>query len=139
MTRLRISFGIGVVALGLVLGVAPAHALNIVSYVSRPTGSDANSCSTPAAPCQTMSGALAKTEPSGEIKCLDNHAETGFVINKPITIDCGAPGSVFSGIAAANGVEINLDEATFPNGVVTLRSLTIDGLIGQGAFGVGVH
>ena len=27
----------------------------------------------PAAPCATINGALPKTEPGGEIKCLDNH------------------------------------------------------------------
>lgn len=137
MTRLRISLSIGVVALGLVLTAAPAQALTLVSYVSRFTGSDANSCSSPAAPCQSISAALAKTEPGGEIKCFDNHLETGFVINKPITIDCGAPGSVFAGIAAADGIEVNLDEGTFPDGVVTLRNLTIDGFLGNGAFSTG--
>jgi hypothetical protein len=100
MTRFRISLSIGAAALGLLLAAAPAQALNIVSYVSVFTGFDGNDCDTPVDACESIGGALAKTEPGGEIKCLDNHIDAIFAIDKPITLDCGAPGSLIEGSRA---------------------------------------
>ena len=55
-----------------------------------------------------------------------------FHIDKPITIDCGAPSTSFAGFGGAYAITVNLDEATYPNGVVTLRNLNIDGYLGIG-------
>ena len=75
MTRFRISLSIGAAALGLILAAAPAKALNLVTYVSRWTGNNANDCGSPTTACGSIGGALPKTEPGGEIKCLENHNE----------------------------------------------------------------
>jgi hypothetical protein len=142
MTRFRISLSIGAAAFGLLLAAAPAQALNRVSYVSQFTGNNGDSCVTPAAACQTILGALSKTEPGGEIMCLDNHINSSLAILKPITIDCGAPGTViqgFDGITGDVGVIVNLNEATYPNGVVTLRNLNINGLLGNGLTSPGTN
>ena len=126
MLRFRLSLSIGAAAFSLFLAAAPAQALNTVSFVSIFTGEDTYLCNNPAAPCETISGALSKTEPGGEIKCVDNHVDGVFTIEKPITIDC-APGSLISGRNGSSGITINLDEATYPNGVVTLRNLNLSG------------
>jgi hypothetical protein len=132
MTRLRISLGIGAAALGLILAVVPARALNLISYVSELTGNNANSCASPAAPCQHIDIALFKTEAGGEIKCLDDHRDGPITITKPITIDCGAPNALIAGLAGGPAVMVDLDEATYPDGVVTLRNLSINGFLGNG-------
>lgn len=137
MTRFPISQIIGTAALGLLLAAAPAEAQNLVSYVSNVTGDNANSCSSPQAPCADVPKALFKTEPGGEIKCLDNNLNGTVIINKPITIDCGAPGTVFRSLDGAVAITVDIDEATYPNGVVTLRNLNINGLLGNSIFGPG--
>jgi hypothetical protein len=96
MTRLPFSLSIVAAAFSLVLAASPAEALNTSSYVSFYTGNNVNTCTTPAAACKTITGALLKTEPGGEIKCLDNHQEGQLFIEKPIIIDCGAPGTSIS-------------------------------------------
>jgi hypothetical protein len=132
MTGLRISLSIGIAAFSLILAAAPAEALNGVSYVSVFTGSNSNNCTFPTTACSSIPGALSKTEPGGEIKCLDNHQEANAFIGKPITIDCGAPGTFIAGGDGSPAITVDLDEATFPNGVVTLRNLNISGLLGNG-------
>jgi hypothetical protein len=137
MTRFRISLSIGVAALGLFLAAAPAQAQgNLVSFVSS-TGDDVNNCSSAGSPCATINGALPKTRPGGEIKCLDNRFDQTLSIDKPITIDCGAPGSLIGGYSGVNAITINLSEATYPNGVVTLRNLNINGFLGNGLYAPG--
>lgn len=137
MTRFRISSSIAAAALGLILAATPAKAQNVTSYVSYFPGSDSNSCALPTSPCASIGGALGKTDPGGEIKCLDNHRESqspAVTIVKPITIECGAPGSSILGFNGLPAITVNLDEATYPNGVVTLRNLNINGLIGDSIY-----
>jgi hypothetical protein len=131
MTRFRLSLSIGAAAFGLLLAAPPAQALNLVSYVSFLTGNDGNSCSA-AGPCATIFGTLLKTEPGGEIKCLDNHVDDIITIEKPITLDCGAPGALIGGSSGNPAITVNLNEGTYPNGVVTLRNLNLDGFLGNG-------
>ena len=134
MTRFRISLSVGGAALGLMLFLGTASAqigLNRVSFVAL-GGSDAAGCQAPEAACQTINGALAQTEPGGEIKCLDNwHDGSTVTIDKPITIDCDAPSTLLKGFGGQAAVTVNLNETNFPNGVVTLRNLTINGLSGN--------
>jgi hypothetical protein len=137
MKRFRLSLSIGAAAFGLLLAAAPAKALNATSYVSYFSGSDGDSCAYPTSPCASIAGALAKTEPGGEIKCVDNHRESqspAAIIDKPITIDCGAPGSMILGFNGLAAITVNLNEATYPNGVVTLRNLNINGLLGNSLY-----
>ena len=137
MTRFRISLSIGVAALGLMLAAAPAQALNLLTYVSAFTGSNADSCATPELACFDIDGALSRTEPGGEIRCLDIHPDGNIDIDKPVTIDCEAPVNWISGFSGVSAITINLDEATYPNGVVTLRNMKINGLLGNGIIGPG--
>lgn len=131
MLRFRISSSIGATAFGLILAAAPAEALNTVSYVSFVTGSSSNSCASPATACRGIADALSKTEHGGEIKCLDNHADSHVTIDKPITLDCGAPGSLLVAFNQNPSITVDLDEATFPDGVVTLRNLSFNGFLGS--------
>jgi hypothetical protein len=137
MTKFWISLSIGAAALSLLLTATPAAALNTFSFVSNLSGNNANSCTTPASACANIGGALTKTEPGGDIKCLDNHLDGLFTIGKPITIDCGAPGSLMHGHSGNSAITIDLNEATYPNGVVTLRNLNIKGLLGNGILAPG--
>ena len=136
MTRFWLSLSFGVAAFSLVLAAAPAKALNLVSYVSEFTGNNGNSCDSPTAPCLGIAGALLKTEPGGEIKCLDNHGDFAITIDKPITIDCAASNRIY-GFSGQVAVTVNLSEATHPNGVVRLRNLSINGFLGNGAISSG--
>jgi hypothetical protein len=130
MTRFWLSWNIFATAVGLALATTPAAALNLVSFVSAISGNDANLCALQTAPCARIDAALAKTEPGGEIRCLDYSViAPPLFIEKPVTIDC-APSAWIFGNADGNGITINLSEATYPNGEVTLRNLTINGLSG---------
>src|SRR5947207_3682311 len=90
----------------LLLNALPAHALNDRSFVSG-AGLDANAC-TRAAPCQTFTGALAKTNAGGLINCLDT-ADFGtggtLSITQSVTIDCTG---TFAGVVvtSSNGIAI---------------------------------
>ena len=92
------------------------------------TGSDANPCSR-TAPCQTFSGALAKTAAGGEINVIDAGGYGTVNINKSITIDgAGAHASILS--VNTNGIIVNGAGI-----VVNLRNLAINaagGTIGNG-------
>jgi hypothetical protein len=141
MTRFRLSLSIGVAALSVILAAVPAEAQNRFSFVSAFTGDNANDCSSPASACQTMTTALTNTIPGGEIRCLDSHLNVGFTITIPVTIDCDAPSSVIRGGGGGPGfpppvaITVNLDEVSFPNGVVTLRNINLQGLLGSAAPG----
>jgi hypothetical protein len=118
----------GVAALGLFLATqlfsAPAEAQVWVSSV---TGSDAYGCGFPTGPCRTLQYAVDNgAATNGGIKCLDAVNEyMSLIITKPTTIDCtGAPGLIYSYLSGI-AVQVNISEASYPNGVVTLRGLTI--------------
>jgi hypothetical protein len=126
MNRMAHLAGIGAILALPSLFVGPAQAANLVSFIS-PTGSDGNPC-TAFAPCLSFAVALGNTERSGEIRCLDGFFQAEISISKPITFDCDAPGTGVTGaVGTLNAITINIDEATFPNAVVTLRNLVVDG------------
>jgi hypothetical protein len=138
MTRVGILSIFGAAAFSLVLAAAPAQAQNnTVSYVDSFTGNDSNSCDTPGGACQSIDGALSKTDPGGEIRCVGNVRDTTVEVTKPITIDCDASTRHINGSASV-AFTIDLNEATYPNGVVTLRNLNISGFLGSVSFGVGI-
>jgi hypothetical protein len=112
-------------AMVLVVTANPAHAQNLVSYVSN-TGSDTNDCSTPATACAELGYALAQTANYGEIDCVNaGEYGGGFTITQSVTIDCaGAVAAAFGGITV-DGAGI----------VVRLRNLTFN-REGYGYFGV---
>ena len=137
MTRFRISLSIVAALFGFAsAGAAVAQENNFATYVSNITGIDTNACTQPTAPCRTMAAALAKTLPGGDIRCVGNHADFAVVITKPITIDCDTAATFLSSQNQAS-ITINLDEATHPNGVVTLRNMKLIGFLGNGAIAPG--
>jgi hypothetical protein len=109
-----------------VLHTAPAHAANVLSWVSR-TGSDNNDCATAATPCLTFQGALGKTGSGGEITCLDFGDFGGMVVEASVTIDCRATGGAVSG---PNGCGVDPIIINARGIVVTLRGLTVTGNAG---------
>jgi hypothetical protein len=142
MTRLEILSIIGASVFALFLAIAPAQALNAVSYVS-PSGNNNNDCSHALTACYSIVAAFAKTYPGGEIKCLDGHQDGNYqygygplVIEKPVTLDCGASGTAIYWFGSSSNehpaITVNLNEGAYPNGVVTLRNLSINGLLGNG-------
>ena len=131
MPRTASVFGILAVILASQLLAAPAQAQGEPIWVSSATGSDVANCGgTPASPCSTLRFAIGAAGENAEIRCLSAVEDLAVVIDKPLTIDCtGAPASVFSfdgGLGADVAIIVNMDEATYPNGVVILRGLTIN-------------
>ena len=90
------------------------------AYVSG-VGVDTGGCQRDA-PCQTFAYALGVTNAGGEIDCIDHGGFGTVTINKPITIDCGALGSILS--SGADGIVI---AGTPAGSAVTIRNLSING------------
>lgn len=83
-------------------------------------GDDANPGSR-TAPCKTFAGAISKTDPNGEIDCLDPGGFGAVTITKSVTIDgTGTFGSILA--AGTNGIIINGAGI-----VVTIRGISING------------
>jgi hypothetical protein len=117
--------------LALLIGVSsPVLAQSTRTWVSG-VGDDANPCSR-TAPCKTFAGAISKTVDGGEISVMDPGGYGAVTITKSITIS--GDGTLASILAAGvNGVVVNC--VSIPTCVVTLRSLSIEG-IGTGLNGI---
>src|SRR6476660_7725760 len=112
-------------ALALAIGASAQADRTWVSGV----GDDANPCSR-TAPCKTFAGAISKTQPNGEIDCLDPGGFGAVTITKAIAIDCtGTHGSVL--VSGTNAIIISAGAAD----KITLRGLAING-IGTGLVGI---
>jgi hypothetical protein len=100
------------IATGIFAEAAQAGRL---SYVSS-TGNDANAC-TLAAPCRTLTHAIAATTQGGEVRLIDSAGYGATIaIGKSITVS-GNGATIFAGpITISN-----------PNAVVTLRNLVLNG------------
>jgi hypothetical protein len=122
------------VAMGLVLGLAPAaYAQATRTWVSG-VGDDVNPCSR-TAPCKTFAGAISKTADGGFINVLDSAGYGAVTITKSITIDGeGAHAGVLAPLSGS-GIIINA-----PGKKVTLRNLSIESpsVTNIAAFGVRV-
>ena len=112
-------------AIILALCAIPANAQANRTWVSG-NGSDTNTC-TLAAPCASFQGALAYTNASGEIDCLNpgdfggsSHTVT-LVQSDSIVCDGVSNG----GILATGGAAITIN--AFPNSVVYLSGLDLEG------------
>jgi len=96
------------------------------SFVSA-HGNDSNNCSV-AAPCRTLTQALAVTNWGGEIIVVDSGSYDPFTISQPVTISATG---VTASITAASGVAILINTT----GNVTLAGLNLYG-VGTGYDGV---
>src|SRR5215471_14837817 len=108
-------------ALVATLGSTGAYALSNRTFVSG-TGNDANPCSL-AAPCRSFAGAIAQTNPGGEIAVLDTAGYGAVTITKAISI-VNEEG-VEAGITATSGDGITVNAGA--TDVVNLRGLTLVG------------
>jgi hypothetical protein len=97
------------------LAPAAAHAAGTRAYVSV-SGNDANTCSSPATPCRTLTGAIAQTTPGGEVVVLDSGTYGGATISQAVTVN--APRGVVAVVATS--IVVNAG----PSDVVALRGLT---------------
>jgi hypothetical protein len=99
-------------ATGIFIDAAQAGRL---SYVSS-TGNDANAC-TLAAPCRTLTHAIAATTNGGEVRLIDSAGYgAAITIGKSITVS-GDGATIFAGPITINNA----------NAVVTLRGLVLNG------------
>lgn len=89
----------------------------------RTTGNNNNPCSR-SQPCKTFAGALAKTNPGGEIIALEAGEYEPIVIDKPVTIT--AAQGVTATVTATSFVAIQLVNLQSDDAVV-LRGLTVTG------------
>lgn len=106
----------------LALGAIAAHAHSAQRTFVAPTGIDTPTCSI-AAPCRTFTGALAATDPGGEIVVLESGGYGRVSIDKSVAII--APPGVYAGITVfpgTNGIDILTADIK-----VSLRGLTING------------
>src|SRR5262245_17374032 len=118
---------LSVLAISLVtlLHIDPAAAQNQRSWVSG-TGNDSFPCAR-TTPCLTFAGAIAKTNPGGEINCLDSgDFGTAVIIDKSISIRC---------VGVTAGVQFGFAITAPAGSEVLLEGLDIDGL-GLGPTGV---
>lgn len=114
---------------GMFIGLS-AHSQSTRTWVSG-VGDDANPCSR-TAPCKTFAGAISKTAAGGEIDALDPGGFGGIAITKSITID-GGGGQVASVlVGGTNGITV----AAGSTDIVTLRNLSIQGLVKTGTGGL---
>jgi hypothetical protein len=115
-------------ALALMLLVAnPAQAQSPHTFVSG-SGSDTNDCLR-ATPCQTFTGAIAKTSVNGEITCLDTADFSVVTIVKSVTIDCHE-NSATNLYASTVGITIQFDNFVAPEETqrtVRLRNIALNG------------
>jgi len=121
------------VAAALVAAAGDAAAAQRTFVASN--GSDLNPCSLPQ-PCRSFAFAIAQTAAGGEVIVLDSAGYGPVTISQSVSII--APPGVYAGITASPitgnggcGVVVNA-----PNGLVTLRGLTINNL---GATGDGIQ
>jgi hypothetical protein len=129
MTHVRLPAALAAIATTMLLA-GPASAQATRTWVSG-TGSDANPCSR-TAPCQTFSGAIAKTAAGGEINALDSGGFGEVTISKSITIQAvGLEAGVLVG--GTNGITITAGSAD----TVNLVGLDIES-VGSGIDGVRV-
>jgi hypothetical protein len=121
MRKLTFPLTIGAAMCLVAMLVTPAQAQLIHTWVAS-NGSNLANCDRQT-PCASFQGAYNKTDPGGEITCVDSGSYGGLLIGKAITINCeNAIGS--NSIAATFGVFIVNTGIT---DVVTLRGLDLDG------------
>jgi len=109
---------------------APAQAAATRTWVSG-TGDDINPCSF-TLPCQTFNGAIAKTDPGGEISVMGSGGYGTVLITKAITIN--GEGNL-AGILASGGTAITV--AAGAGDRVILRNLHLNGA-GVGNTGINI-
>lgn len=106
----------------LAVGSTAAHAQNARSWVAS-NGLDTAACSR-ANPCATFGVAITKTNPGGEITCVDAGNFGEVIINKSLTINCeGVLGSNASSLTATSNFIVNMFAA---GDRAILRGLDID-------------
>jgi Right handed beta helix region len=117
-----------VISLGLGLQPAAAQAPQPAkqTWVSSTGNDDTNTCTTPASPCQTFTGAYGKTAPGGEINCVDSGPFEGAQISMSLTISCTG---VEAGVqfSAGNGFFVTAASTD----VVVIEGLDIEGTGGN--------
>jgi len=131
MSKFRFTLNTLAVAAFLLAVTSMANAQATRTWVSG-VGDDANPCSR-TAPCKTFAGAISKTATGGEIDALDPGGFGTVTITKALTID-GTTGSGFGSALSAltTGVIVNAPATA----VVTLRNLSINGVVGGSQPGV---
>lgn len=108
-------------AVALSFAATVAHAQSTQTWVSG-FGNDASAC-TLSQPCQTLNGALAKTNSGGEISILDPGPYGPVTIGKSVTINSvSAIGTIVAG-AGQTAVTVNAG----PADVIILRGLSLNG------------
>jgi hypothetical protein len=95
--------------------VTSVQAIAPRAYVSV-NGNDANTCSNPATPCRTFTGAIAQVTSGGEVVVLDSGTFGGGTISQAVTINAPA------GVAALAATPIIINAGA--SDVVTLRGIT---------------
>lgn len=101
--------------------VGAAKAEGSRSYIS-PSGSDNRQC-TRSQPCRTYDGALAKTDPHGEIIALETGTYDPATVTKSITLTAAPGTDVVIRATTGNAVTINVGQLD----TVVLRGLKVSG------------
>jgi hypothetical protein len=121
MIRFQAFLAMAALAVGFLSAAGPANAQATRTWVSG-VGDDANPCSR-TAPCQTFSGAFAKTAAGGEIDCLDPGGFGALDITHAISIVCDGVSN--GGVSVQSGGALNVNAG--PTDTVVLSGIDIDG------------
>lgn len=97
------------------------------------SGVDTGNCA-PAAPCRTLSYAMAQVYPGGEIYVLSSGGYGPFVVDKSVSVT--APSGIVAAITAQSGDAITISAS--PTDVVSLTGFNLNGA-GTGANGIKVN
>jgi hypothetical protein len=121
----KLSLLFNVLAVGLIIAAvsSQAQAQSNRTWVSS-TGSDVANCSR-ATPCATFNGALAKTNPGGEISVVDSGAYGNVTITQAVTIDGGQETALITS-SGAGAVSVTVNAAS--TDTVILRRLNMNGI-----------
>lgn len=124
MKRLLMSAG-AVVALMLLLGAPAVYAVSTL-HVDASTGVDSGSCGSQAAPCQTISQAVANASPGDTIVVAAGTYGESVVIDKSLTLQGAQAGNAGS---AARASESPATESVLTGGNIDIESsdVTVDG------------
>jgi hypothetical protein len=112
----------------------PASAANLNSYVAS-NGDDAAGCSR-ATPCQTFQGALAKTDPGGQITCLDAADYGAVIITQSASIVCDDVGANIRAPDSPTGTTVTIQAGAADT--VYLSGLILQGER-NGAYGIRIN
>src|SRR5439155_11335798 len=123
MSHRRIRTAVVIAAVGALVGSGPASAaLQVQTYVSPSTGSDANDCSRHS-PCLTLQRALNQAVAHGTVTVLDS-GNLGIAATITKAVRIAVPAGIDAGLVRAAGTLLTVKAGA--SDVVTINGISLD-------------